>query len=73
MRIPTRNANTTSTVHHVEAASGYSMLIRKTKYAISGTTMTPSNGNYMQNSSNTWTRGTDGTNYLYVTRVIGYY
>lgn len=73
VRIPTRNANTTSTVHHVEAASGYSMLIRKTKYAISGTTMTPSNGNYMQDSSNTWTRGTDGTNYLYVTRVIGYY
>lgn len=73
VRIPTRNANTTSTVHHVEAASGYSMLIRRTKYAISGTTMTPSAGNYMQNNSNTWTRGTDGTNYLYVTRVIGYY
>lgn len=74
VRIPTRNANTTSTVYHTEAVTGgYTMLIRRTKYAISGTTMTPSAGNYMQDSSNTWTRGTDGTNYLYVTRVIGYY
>lgn len=71
--IATRKANTTSSVLHVEVSSNTGTLFRRTRYAISGTSMTPSIGNYIQNTApSTWSSGTAGTNYVKVTRVMGY-
>lgn len=71
--VATRKANTTSTVLHVEVSANTTTYFRRARYAISGTSMTPSLGNYIQNQAPaTWTSGTAGTNYVKVTRVMGY-
>lgn len=71
--IATRKADTTSTVMMFEASSNTGTLFRRVKYTISAKTMTPIYGNYIQNTApSSWTSGTAGTNYVKVTRVMGY-
>ena len=55
----------------VESAAANSTLIRRSRYAISGTSITPSNGSYVQFSNTDVVLGS-ATNYIKVLRVVGY-
>jgi len=59
----------------IESGSSFhSMYIRHTNYAISGNTLTPqtNTAGYLFFKNGTWDYSTSGSNYLRVTRVVGY-
>lgn len=59
----------------IESGSAFhSMYIRHTNYAISGNTLTPqtNTAGYLLFQNGTWDYSTSGSNYLRVTRVVGY-
>lgn len=73
MKIYSPNGKT-SDLHAIEAVSA-STLIRRTRYSISGTSITPDSSlmGYLQiYNEGTTPKSVTGTNFIYITRVVGY-
>ena len=64
------NGKTTS-LYSVEAANEYNSYVRRTTYALSGTTITPSNAGYFKTAGTAITESVAGS-YIKILAVYGY-